>query len=86
MHDKNGRRLFKGDLVRVRDYTGCYVVGQITAANAQSQSCNITIAVPIPGGVSSPSHTAKESELIVTRDGELPEAREVDVPAATTSA
>lgn len=78
MHDCNGRRLFRGDIVRVKDWTGHYVVGQITAANAQSQNCNITLAVAIAGGACTTSHTAKECELIVTRDGELPDTRLIE--------
>lgn len=85
MHDKNGRELKKGDTVRLKDYTGKHLAGVITAAFPGSVTCNITVATPVFGGFTQGSYTAKESELIVTVDGELPEVREVAVPAATSA-
>ena len=51
MHYKNGREAKSGDQVITRDWTQKVVVGTIHTLNAQSDTCNCTVAVVVPGGV-----------------------------------
>lgn len=82
MHDKNGRQLYLGDQVRVKIYPERYVVGVIQHASPETKTCNLTIAYLVPGAMAQACCTASETELIATRDGELPEVRPTATPVA----
>lgn len=80
MHDINGRRLCKGDSVRVKDFSGRYFAGHISHTFPGAQTCNIQVAVPMLGTCGIQTCNSKDSELIVTAEGELPEARPIEKP------
>lgn len=51
MHFKNGRLAKQGDHVITKGYSGNVVTGVVFDLTGLENTCNCTVAVPIPGGV-----------------------------------
>lgn len=85
MHDKNGRPLHRGDTVRAKIYEGV-IVGVIVRTQPGAVSCNIDLVHSRHGQMIQTLLTAKETELIATRDGEMPEARPIEGQSDAPSA
>ncbi len=72
MHDKYGRLIEPGDVIRGRIYEGVEVdsLGVVVSVHPGSTTCNVTAQHIVQrAAVATCSHTAKDVELVAKGDG-----------------
>lgn len=69
-HDKSGRLIEVGDVIRGKDYGGAPQVGVVTQVMIGSSTCNLTVAVAVEAvQIQTKTFTAGEVELVAKADG-----------------
>ncbi len=67
MHDKNGNAIGHGDYLKCPGKTP--FIGRVSKLYPGTNTCNVTIAYLVMGGVESGSVTASECDLLLRADG-----------------
>ncbi len=85
MHYKNGRRAQVGDPIIFKDYNGLPKAGVVVKANAQSETCNLTVA-PVHETYTVTAKEALHADDVSAADipdSTVPKSAPPEVPAET---
>jgi hypothetical protein len=72
-HDLKGRKIERGDYLKVHSNYSGKSVGVVQSVTHGSETCNVNAAVILPGTVQIWTVNAKDCELVMKADGSDPE-------------
>lgn len=82
-HDRTGRRVAVGDVIRFKGYDGQVRTGVVSRVTEGAASCNLDASYPVPTVVmTAAALTAADVELLATADGRPASELEPDTATA----